>query len=102
MSDMKTLGQLGFEKYGDTAGIAGPWKTFDGRDMPRWEELQGGAGELTKWRWEMAMLEVLRVAKPYLERGEAPPGYRWDNLCARYVPLERKTVAAINPRTTDA
>ena len=102
MSDMKTLGQVGFEKYGDTAGIAGPWKTFDGRDMPRWDELEGDAGEVTKLRWEMAMLEVLRVAKPYLERGEAPPGYRWAEVGACYVQTGERSGAAISPRATGA
>lgn len=51
----KTLGQVAFESYGEEPGAHGPWKTFDGRTMPTWEQLQGEAGELTKRRWEVGV-----------------------------------------------
>lgn len=59
-NDTKTFGEVAFNAYGDMAGIAGPWKTFDGRDMPKWDDLAGPAGELTKARWEEAAKAVLR------------------------------------------
>lgn len=46
----KSLGQIGYEAYGK----AGNWQTFDGRDMPQWNELTGPAGELTQRRWNEA------------------------------------------------
>lgn len=58
---MKSLGQIGYEAYGEKAGAHGPWKTFDGRPMPKWEELSGEAGELTKTRWEEAAREIAAV-----------------------------------------
>lgn len=59
MSDTKTFGQIGFDAYGEMAGAHGPWKTFDGRAMPKWEELTGPVGELTKARWEEAAKAIL-------------------------------------------
>ena len=55
---MKSLGEIGYNAYGEKAGAHGPWKTFDGRPMPKWEELSGEAGELTKARWEEAAREI--------------------------------------------
>lgn len=62
-----TYGELGFNAYGHKPGKHGPWKTFDGRDMPRWEALQGEVGELTRERWETAAREILRAAGGALE-----------------------------------
>jgi hypothetical protein len=102
MSETKRLGQVGFERYGNVAGIAGPWKTFDGRDMPKWDALQGDAGQLTQVRWEEAALAIIAEARPYLLRGEDPPGYRWDDLAKRYVQTGSPKGRAIMPRTTGA
>lgn len=62
-----TYGELGFNAYGHKPGKHGTWKTFDGRDMPRWEALQGEVGELTRERWETAAREILRAAGGALE-----------------------------------
>jgi hypothetical protein len=52
---IKTLGEIGYEAYGNDPGPQGPWTTFDGRPMPRWEELSGTeAGRYTQKRWEAA------------------------------------------------
>jgi hypothetical protein len=59
-NDTKTFGQIGYEAYGEMAGVHGAWKTFDGRDMPKWEALHGEAGELTKARWEVAAKAMIR------------------------------------------
>lgn len=43
----KTLGQIGYEAYGNSTG----GKTFDGRDMPTWEEIvlrEGATPKVTK------------------------------------------------------
>lgn len=48
----KTLGQIGYEAYGSSTG----GKTFDGRDMPTWEEIvlrEGATPKVTK-AWEDA------------------------------------------------
>jgi hypothetical protein len=58
-----SLGQIAFEAYGNEAGKHGPWKTFDGRDMPRWDALNGEAGELTRVRWEAAAQAAVREAE---------------------------------------
>lgn len=43
---MKTLGQIGYEAYGEDSG----WKAFDGRPMPRWADLRPDIAN----RWEVA------------------------------------------------
>ena len=54
-----THGQIGYEAYGEAAG----WKTFDGRPMPTWEQLQATEnGRETCRRWEVAAAAI-RVAK---------------------------------------
>lgn len=52
---MKTIGQIGFDAYGEAAG----WVTFDGRPMPTWEQLGATpAGLETRRRWEVSALAV--------------------------------------------
>ncbi len=46
-----TLGRIAFEAYGETAN----WITFDGRPMPRWDELSiTEVGQETQRRWQVA------------------------------------------------
>lgn len=52
---MKTPGQIAFEAYGEAA----EWRTFDGRPMPRWEELTAPTGIETRRRWEVAAQAML-------------------------------------------
>ncbi len=53
-----THGQIGYEAYGEAA----EWKTFDGRPMPTWEQLQATeTGRETCRRWEVAAAAI-RVA----------------------------------------
>lgn len=55
LEEMITLGQIGYEAYGQTAG----WKTFDGRAMPTWDELgKTDSGKETQRRWEVAATEI--------------------------------------------
>ena len=81
--DKKRLGEVGFNAYGNAGPT--PWKTFDGREMPRYESLHGDVGDLTKMRWEAAAMAVMGEVREYLLRGENPPGYRWDAFANRYV-----------------
>lgn len=48
----KSLGQVGYEAYGDEAD----WKAFDGRPMPRWDELR----EDIKRKWNVASSAIVR------------------------------------------
>lgn len=48
---MKTAGQVGYDAYGEHA----QWKAFDGRPMPRWDELR----EDIKEKWEVAARAIL-------------------------------------------
>lgn len=57
--EQETLGEVGFNAYGDKPGAHGPWKTFDGREMPRWGALAGEAGSLTRERWEEAARTII-------------------------------------------
>lgn len=66
---LRILAREGYVAYGEKAGPAGPWKTYDGRPMPTWGELHrtdGGepnaAGLLTVTRWEAAGLGILEAA----------------------------------------
>ena len=52
MSD-KTIGQIGFDAYGDAAG----WKTFDGRPMPTWEELKAQNDRVERLELALAKLQ---------------------------------------------
>lgn len=57
----KTLGQVGYEAYGETAKPES-WKTFDGRPMPTWDELsEKDTGRETQRRWEVSA-EAIRLA----------------------------------------
>ena len=52
-----------FNAYGDTPGAAGPWFTFDGREMPRWETLKDSERDLlTRARWQAGATAVLKAA----------------------------------------
>jgi hypothetical protein len=68
-----TLGEIGFNAYGDTPGAEGPWKTFDGRPMPKWAELSGDTGALTKERWEAAAKAIINAHenRKRVEAGQA-------------------------------
>lgn len=77
MSEQKTLGQVGFDAYGDKPGAHGPWKTFDGREMPRWAALEGETGALTRERWETA---AEAIGREYMRRH----GLEWDDLAKRW------------------
>jgi hypothetical protein len=52
------LARIGFDAYGNHPCEQGPWKTFDGRPMPRWPELAGDVGALTRERWVSAALAI--------------------------------------------
>ncbi len=49
--DGRSLGQVGYEAYGDHAG----WKAYDGKPMPRWPELRPDIVE----KWEVAARAVV-------------------------------------------
>lgn len=63
MSDAKTLGQIGFEAYGDHAN----WTAYDGKPMPRWDE---NLREDIKEKWEIAAKAI--EAKVFEKLREAP------------------------------
>lgn len=72
MSDAKTLGQVGFEAYGEHAN----WTAYDGKPMPRWDE---NLRDDIKEKWEIAALAIeakvmqnLRE-RPALPAPEIPP-----------------------------
>lgn len=90
------LSRKAFDAYGDLPGLHGPWKTFDGRPMPKWDDLNTDAGVLTQNRWGAAVKAVLDAARPYLMAGQAPPGWRWDPLSQQFMQLGPKTGPAIN------
>lgn len=91
--EMKSLGQVGFDAYGDAG--AKPWKTFDGRDMPRWEALTGDTGALTRARWEAS---AAAITEEYMRR----QGFEWDAFAHRWF-RKGATGPAINwNRTTGA
>ena len=69
----KTLGQIGYEAYGSSTG----GKTFDGRDMPTWEEIvlrEGatpkveGVGGRSEGDTERALVNFFLVAAPWGRR----------------------------------
>ncbi len=45
-----SLGHVAFDGYGDAGPT--PWMTYDGRQMPRWEDLTSPAGGITMLRWQ--------------------------------------------------
>lgn len=57
--DTIKLAQFGYEAYGEHENTFGKWKTFDGREMPKWNELVGIRGEETKARWETATCTII-------------------------------------------
>ena len=64
-----TAGQIGYEAYGAAAG----WKTFDGRSMPTWAELQTTeAGRETCRRWEEAAFAIVRSGQGPARIGTGP------------------------------
>lgn len=60
-SSTPSLGQVGYEAYGNPPGPAGKWATYDGRAMmPNWPELGGGdVGMLTQARWEASAAAII-------------------------------------------
>lgn len=58
----KTLGQAGFDAYGDHAG----WKAYDGKPMPRWDDALRAD---IKEKWEVAGKAI--VAMNAADRGPA-------------------------------
>jgi hypothetical protein len=93
----KSLGQVGFDAYGEAGSK--PWKTFDGRDMPRWSALQGDAGVLTQERWDAAAKAVIAEHE---RRMEAERGWKWDDFAKRYVQIGATGPAVSWNRTTGA
>jgi hypothetical protein len=51
---MKSLGQIGYEAYGEHAY----WKNFQGDRMPNWEDLP----DAIKLHWETAASAIVRSA----------------------------------------
>jgi hypothetical protein len=56
--DSRTLGQIGYEAYGDHA----EWKSFDGRPMPKWAEVRPDIVE--KWEVAAAAIAAACVVRP--------------------------------------
>lgn len=54
---MRTLGQVGFDAYGDEA----EWKAFDGRPMPQWDE---NLRADIKHKWEVAAKAIVKESSP--------------------------------------
>lgn len=50
----KTIGQIGYEAYAVSTG----GKTFDGRDMPTWEQVVASGTKVAK-AWEDAAAAIL-------------------------------------------
>jgi hypothetical protein len=50
MLSAEELGRVGYEAYGDHA----EWKAFDGRPMPRWDDLRADIKE----KWAVAALAI--------------------------------------------
>ncbi len=57
------VARAGYEGYGEWTG----WKTFDGRDMPRWDDLP----ERTRLAWVAAAGAIFRKI---VHVGEVPGG----------------------------
>lgn len=55
-----TMAKAMFDAYNEQS--PNPWKTFDGRDVPRWEQL----GEQVRLKWVAA---ANAAARPLTERG---------------------------------
>lgn len=67
-----SIGQVGYEAYGETA----EWKTYDGRDMPTWETLsESESGQETQRRWEVAAEVILATAPAPETESETPIGW---------------------------
>jgi hypothetical protein len=63
---VKTLGQIGFEAYGEHAG----WTAYDGKPMPRWDEnLRADIKE----KWEVAALAIQAKVMENLRESPALP-----------------------------
>jgi hypothetical protein len=105
MADEKSLGQVGFDIYGEKSGEHGPWKTYDGRTIPQWDSLAAGqnddgtpnpGGPLTLARWEAA---ADAIAKEHMRR----QGFEFDAFSGRWKQKGPKDGPAINwNRTTGA
>lgn len=54
---MKSLGQIGYEAYAQSTG----GKTYDGRDMPTWEQVQERTPRVAK-AWEDAASDISHTA----------------------------------------
>jgi hypothetical protein len=53
---MKTLGQIGYDIYGEIAN----WITYDGKSMPSWDDLSNtDAGKETQRRWQTTVMRLL-------------------------------------------
>lgn len=66
MSDAKTLGQIGFEAYGEHAG----WTAYDGKPMPRWDE---NLRPDIKEKWEVAAMAIKAEVVNRLKDDAPPP-----------------------------
>lgn len=63
MANDLTLGQVGYEAYGEDSG----WTTFDGRPMPKWDNLRPDI----QARWEIS---ARAIADEALRRSRAETG----------------------------
>jgi hypothetical protein len=55
MTEQRSLGRAGYDAYGECPNAHGPWKTYDGREMPTWDQLsESDRGQETQMRWETA------------------------------------------------
>ncbi len=55
MSENRTLGQVGFDAYGDRAG----WKAYNDAPMPRWDD---NLRPDIKDKWEVAAAAIAKKA----------------------------------------
>lgn len=67
-----SLGHVAFDAYGNAG--PNPWRTFDGREMPRWESLTTPAGGITMLRWEEGVRAAIeeycrRTGVPFVSEG---------------------------------
>ncbi|MFY0567077.1 hypothetical protein ACN28E_25010 [Archangium lansingense] len=62
-TDNRSFGRIGYDAYGNHPSAHGPWTTFDGRPMPKWDEYSstgpGSSGAFTQERWEQAAVAII-------------------------------------------
>lgn len=70
MSDRKSIGQIGYEAYGEDAG----WKAFDGRPMPQWSDLRADIAA----RWEVAAAAIAEDVRAACREEELDRSWQWE------------------------